>query len=117
MDKLLIRYCNLLKISISDFKGDSHANELPTYRHIFYYCVKTHFSNVKLRHIAETVGKKPSGVGYGVKKIGSKITPITKTGGTKNLVTPEMQIIKNYVVSFLSICGEYKEKDIKLPEK
>ena len=117
MDRLLKSYCNLLKISTFDFTGDSHANDLPRYRHIFYYCVKTKYSNVRLRHIAKISGKKTSGVGYGIKKIASLVTPITKAGSSKNLITPEMRMVKDCVDSFLSICEEYKEKDLKLPLK
>lgn len=112
-----MRYCNLLKIQLEDIKGESHANGLPTYRHIFYYCVKTKFSNVRLRHIATITRKKPSGVGYGIKIIANRITPITTAGSSKNIVTSEMQIIKNYVAAFLNICQEYKESELELPNK
>ncbi|PXV66896.1 DnaA-like protein [Dysgonomonas alginatilytica] len=117
MDRLLTRYCNLVNIKIDDMKGKSHANGLPTYRHIFYYCVKTRFSNVKLRHIAATTEKKTSGVGYGIKIIANQITPITKAGTSKNVLTSEMQIIKSFVVAFLKICQEYKESELELPKK
>ncbi|NDV68578.1 hypothetical protein D0T66_06660 [Dysgonomonas sp. 25] len=117
MNNLLIRYCTHFRVNILDFKGESRDNNLPTYRHIFYYCVKNKFSNVKLKHIADVADKQISGVGYGVKKIANLITPIIKTGSSQNLITPEMQIIKNHVASFLNICEEYKETDLKLPER
>ena len=117
MDKLLIRYCSCLNISIEDFKSDSHANGLPTYRHIFYYRVKNSFPNVKLWQIAAITNKKNSGISYGIKKIENLITPIMRTGSHKAVITPEMQLIKNHVISFLNICREYKESDLRLPKK
>lgn len=117
MDKLLIRYCNLLEINILDFKGDSRADGLPIYRHIFYYCLKIRFSNIRLWHIAVVMKKKPSGVSYGIGTIANLMTPITKAGCYQNILTSDMQLIKGYVASFLKICEEYKETDIELPQK
>lgn len=117
MDRLLIRYCNLIQVKPEDIKGKSHANGLPAYRHIFYYCIKTRFSNVKLRHIAAIVEKKPSGVGYGIKVIADLIKPIVKAGGNDNFITPQIQAVKDLTVDFLNICKEYKESEIKLTEK
>lgn len=117
MDELLDHFCNLLKIDVVDFKGDSRANKLPACRHIFYYCVKTSFANVRLRHIAAIANKKPSGVSYGVKTIAYLMTPINKTGCTQNIFTPQMQTIKDYVANFLAVCEKYRETGIKLPQK
>lgn len=119
MDTLLIQYCNLFKIRIEDFKGKSHADGLPIHRHIFYYCVKTQFPSVRLKHIAKVANKKFSGVGYGIRTIEYLVTPINKNDSPKNLITTEMQTIKNRIDAFLKICDDYegnREYDTIIPK-